>query len=288
MRNSSIGSYIRTCRIGRGLTQKALADQLHVTDKAVSKWERDLSIPDIRLFPALAEALNVTISDLIREFYDDSSPADLREHYEVSSDLRTPLHIILGCTDLLEVYHDDPARFDRYLQAIRVSGEYLLSALNIKDHSRGQAIDGSDAFSRHNSPSREIAQPVYDFTSSRILIAEDIEINREIVSEILRPTGALLEFASNGRICVDLVEMNPPGYYDLILMDLVMPEMDGLEATRCIRLMEDPDKAIIPIIAMTANVRDIDRNAAFDAGMNAFTEKPIHSDKLYSTMHQFL
>ena len=288
MKSSSIGSYIRTCRIGRGLTQKALADQLHVTDKAVSKWERDLSYPDIRLFPALAEALNVTVSDLIREFYDDSSPADLRERYEVSSDLRTPLHIILGCTDLLEVYHDDPARFDRYLQAIRVSSEYLLSLLNIKDHSHDRAAGDLDVYPLNTRPSCEITQPVYDFTDCRILIAEDIEINREIVSEILRPTGALLEFANNGRTCVDLVEMNPPDYYNLILMDLMMPEMDGIEATRRIRHMDDPDKSLIPIIAMTANVRDADRNAAFEAGMNAFTEKPILSDKLYSTMYQFL
>lgn len=286
MKNSSVGSYIRTRRTGLGLTQKALADQLHVTDKAVSKWERDLSYPDIRLLPALAEALRVTISDLIKEFDEEGSPEELVEHYEMSSDLRAPLHIILGCADLLETYHDDPVRFERYLEAIRVSGEYLLSVLNIRD--LDPDTTGQDVFPRDIRPSCETLQQTYDFSGRRILIAEDVEINREIVSEILRPTGAAVEFAADGRECVDLVEQNPPGYYDMILMDLVMPEMDGLEASRRIRQMDDKGKALIPIIAMTAIVSEDDRKASLSAGMNAFTEKPVLSDKLYSTMHQFL
>lgn len=164
MKYSSIGSYIRILRVNCGLTQKALADRLHVTDKAVSKWERDLSYPDIRLLPSLAEALNVSMSDLISVFGNEGSPSELMEHYKNSPDLRTPLHIILGCTDLLETYHDDPERFARYLEAIRVSGKYLLSALKVSDR----------------------APEAYDFHGRRILIAEDNDINREIVNEILK------------------------------------------------------------------------------------------------------
>lgn len=290
MKKTSVGTHIRTLRTGCGLTQKALADRLHVTDKAVSKWERDLSYPDIRLLPALAEALNVSISDLIRAFDSDGSPppACLVEQYETSSDLRTPLHIILGCADLLETYHDDPEKFTRYLEAIRVSGEYLLSVLNIRELSTERAGDSLDTLFKELKPSCNCVPRAYDFTGRRILIVEDIEINREIISELLRPTGASLEFAANGRICVDMVEDNPSGYYDLILMDLLMPEMSGFEAVRRIRSLDDQDKSLIPVVAMTANVSETDRSAAFEAGMNAFTEKPVFPDKLYDTIHQFL
>lgn len=288
MKHSSIGSYIRTLRIGCGLTQKALADQLHVTDKAVSKWERDLSCPDIRLLPALAEALHVTISDLIIEFGNGGSPEDLVERYEESSDLRTPLHIILGCADLLETYHDDQERFARYLEAIRVSVDYLLSVLTVRDHGHPLDNPGIDALLRDSKPSCESAPPTYDFSGRRILIAEGIEINREIVSEVLRPTGTRLEFAVNGNQCVDMIDRNPSGYYDLIFLELRKPECDGIEATRRIRHMDDRDKSLIPIIAITANVTESDKQAAFEAGMNAFVEKPVLPDYLYRTMQRFL
>ena len=81
---------------------------------------------------------------------------------------------------------------------------------------------------------------------------------------------------------------HPAGYFDLILMDILMPNMDGLEATRQIRRMTDPEKASIPIIAVSANTCERDRNAAFMAGMNDFTEKPIFLDRLFGMMSQYL
>ena len=114
-----------------------------------------------------------------------------------------------------------------------------------------------------------------DFSGRRILVAEDIAINREIIGELLNRTGAEVEFAEDGQRCVEKVETHPAGYFDLILMDILMPNMDGLEATRQIRRMTDPEKASIPIIAVSANTCERDRNAAFMAGMNDFTEKPI-------------
>ncbi len=85
-----------------------------------------------------------------------------------------------------------------------------------------------------------------------------------------------------------MIERAPADYYDIILMDLSMPNLDGIEATRRIRELSDIKKAETPIVAMTANVNEKDRNAAFEAGMNAFIEKPIYIDKLYATLKEFL
>ena len=117
---------------------------------------------------------------------------------------------------------------------------------------------------------------------------EDIELNREIAQEIVRTTGAEPVLAEDGRVCVEMMQNAPAGTYGLILMDLSMPNMDGIEATQRIRNMEDTQKAGIPIIAMTANVNEADRNAAFGAGMDGFTEKPIHIGELYETMKRYL
>ena len=122
------GKFIRTLRTERGMTQAALAAKLHVTDKAVSKWERDLSYPDISLFPRLAEELHVSVSDLINAADRGGEPEQLAEIYRVTHDIRTPIHIIIGCSDLVERYADDPEKRRRYLELIRVSGKYLLES----------------------------------------------------------------------------------------------------------------------------------------------------------------
>ena len=128
----------------------------------------------------------------------------------------------------------------------------------------------------------------YDFTDKRILVAEDISVNREIISEIFMQTGAKLEFAEDGQICLDMIRSAPEGYYDLILMDIMMPNMDGIEATRRIRSMKEPQKAAIPVIAVSANVNEKDRKNALEAGMNAFAEKPVFIDKLFETIKKIL
>lgn len=287
MAQSTLGSYIRSLRIKNGMTQQALAEKIHVTDKAVSKWERDLSYPDIRIFPQLADILGVTVSDLIRASEGGSSE-ELLKQYEGISDLRAPLHIILGCADLLDSYKEDEEKFDRYLDAIRVSGEYLLSVMN-RMVSDSANTDVSLEKMLQNLDNKSIAKNLsYDFKGKKILIAEDIKVNQEIAKELLKPTGAELEFADNGRDCLELVEKNPAGYYDLVLMDIIMPFMNGIEATRKIRSLSDKRKADVPIIAMTANVEERDRIAAFKAGMNAFAEKPVMIDKLLSLMAEFL
>ena len=126
--------------------------------------------------------------------------------------------------------------------------------------------------------------PAADFSGKRFLVAEDMEVNREIAAEYLRKTGAAVEFAEEGRRCVEMVSSAPPGHYDLILMDINMPVMDGLEATKRLRQMG----FTLPIIAMTANVGERDRRAALDAGMDAFAEKPVRVEKLFSEIAKCL
>ena len=128
----------------------------------------------------------------------------------------------------------------------------------------------------------------YDFSGKRILVAEDMEINREIAREMLRQTGAVIEFAVDGQDCLKKLMTQPADYYDMILMDIIMPKMDGIEATKQIRALEDKKKAAIPIIAVSTNVQEKDRNAALEAGMNGFTEKPIFVDKLFEAMKKHL
>ena len=124
----------------------------------------------------------------------------------------------------------------------------------------------------------------FDFTGKRVLIVEDNEINAEIIEELLHIEGALTDSAGNGREAVDKMEQSSPGYYDLILMDVQMPVMNGYEAAAAIRGLDRPDARTIPIIALTANAFSEDRNRALSAGMNAHVTKPIEMTKLYDVL----
>ena len=300
MRQSTLGSFIRFLRKQNQMTQAQLADLVGVTDKAVSKWERDVSYPDISIFPKLADIFGITVNDLLRECTDDGQPSRLLRVYEMSHDIRTPLHIILGCVDMAETYHADENMLLRYLESIRVSGEYLLRVLDRVLEAGGEdrkMLTAADfpanaselgEFLKKDLSLRSGLKRFYDFSGKRVLVAEDMELNREIAGEILKQTKARVEFAEDGEACLKMLEEKPAGYYDLILMDILMPKMDGLETTRRIRKLPDRTKAAIPIIAMTANVFEKDRNDAFAAGMDAFAEKPISTDKLFETMKKYL
>lgn len=122
----------------------------------------------------------------------------------------------------------------------------------------------------------------------RVLLAEDNELNREIATEVLSGVGMLVDTAEDGIKCVAMLEKAGALYYDLVLMDIQMPNMDGYKATRIIRSFADDRKAGIPIIAMTANVFETDREKAFEVGMNGFACKPIETDNLFSTICEVL
>ncbi len=127
-----------------------------------------------------------------------------------------------------------------------------------------------------------------DLTGRRILLAEDIQINAEIILMLLQSREMTAELAENGKIAVEMFAKSQPGYYDAILMDMRMPEMDGLEATRVIRAMDRPDAKEIPIIALTANAFDEDVQRSLQAGLNAHLSKPVQTEALYETLESLI
>ena len=127
-----------------------------------------------------------------------------------------------------------------------------------------------------------------DFKGKHILLVEDNELNREIAQEILREYGFRVDTAENGEVAVEKVSTAAPGSYDLVLMDVQMPVMDGYTATRKIRALDDPARAKLPILAMTANAFDEDRRNALESGMNGFLSKPIVIGDLVQELRKIL
>ena len=141
---------------------------------------------------------------------------------------------------------------------------------------------------RPEETSVEEEQDTIDFAKVRLLLVEDNEINMEIAGMVLNQFGFMVETAGNGKEALDMVAASEPGYYDAVLMDVQMPVMDGYEATRAIRALEDDRLAGIPIIAMTANAFKEDELAAKEAGMQAHIAKPLDVEKMILTITEVL
>ena len=124
--------------------------------------------------------------------------------------------------------------------------------------------------------------------TGRILLAEDVELNQEIAVAILEDAGFSTEVASNGQIAVEMLTKSEPGYYQAVLMDVQMPVMGGYEATKKIRELENKELAKIPIIAMTANAFEEDKQEALRCGMNGHIAKPIDIQNLFETLDAVL
>ena len=127
-----------------------------------------------------------------------------------------------------------------------------------------------------------------DYSGKRLLLVEDNELNREIAEVILGEAGFMIESAPDGTDAVAMLERSEEGYYDAVLMDVQMPVMNGYEATKAIRAMQRRDVKTLPIIAMTANAMEDDKEAALKSGMNAHIAKPLDIELLMNVLHQFL
>ena len=149
-------------------------------------------------------------------------------------------------------------------------------------------IDEFERIARKNSMSLFNEKSRADLKGRHILMAEDVLINAEIMEQIIMVRGAGIDHAENGKIVLDMFNKSEEGYYDAILMDVRMPEMDGLAATEAIRALDRPDAKKIPIIAMTANAFDEDVQRSLQVGMNAHLSKPVEPDRLYQTLEELI
>ncbi|MBQ6471364.1 MAG: response regulator [Victivallales bacterium] len=157
-----------------------------------------------------------------------------------------------------------------------------------KPLSAAKVLEEFTRIARRNSMKERSVKRRADLKGKRILLAEDILVNAEIVKELLHSRGAELEHAENGRLAVEMFARSTPGHYDAILMDVRMPEMDGLEAASAIRGMDRPDARTVPIIAMTANAFDEDVQSSLQAGMDAHLSKPIEPEHLFQTLEEII
>lgn len=153
---------------------------------------------------------------------------------------------------------------------------------------RFKLADAADVVAETKEPAAPGDAEDTDFTNKRLLLVEDNDINREIAQMILTEAGFMVESAENGKTALDKVSASAPGYYDAVLMDIQMPVMDGYEATKAIRSLENRDLAGIPIVAMTANAFREDEEAAKAAGMQAHISKPLDVDKMMATLRTVL
>ena len=142
-----------------------------------------------------------------------------------------------------------------------------------------------EAFKKKNA---KLIRETADLTGRRVLLAEDVSVNAEIMMMVLSMREMEVDHAENGRIAVEMFEEHEEGYYDAVLMDMRMPEMDGLEATRRIRAMDRSDARKVPIIALTANAFDEDVQHSMQAGLNAHLSKPVEPDILFETLEDLL
>ena len=142
-----------------------------------------------------------------------------------------------------------------------------------------------EAFKKKNA---KLVRDTVDLQGRRVLLAEDVTVNAEIMMMVLSMREMEAEHAENGRIAVDMFRSHEEGYYDAILMDMRMPEMDGLEATRTIREMDRRDAKTIPIIALTANAFDEDVQRSMQAGLDAHLSKPVEPEVLFETLETFI
>lgn len=131
-------------------------------------------------------------------------------------------------------------------------------------------------------------QEMEKLSTGRILLVEDVELNQEIAVTILEDAGFLTEVAENGQIAVNMVQKSEPGYYQLVLMDVQMPVMNGYEATKAIRRLDNKELASIPILAMSANAFEEDKQEALKCGMNGHIAKPIDVQTLFDTLNKML
>ena len=212
----------------------------------------------------------------------------------MSHDIRTPINGILGMLTIVDTCRDNKDKMDDCLAKIDVSAKHLLSLVNdVLDMTKLER----DTFTLESKPfnldrvcieAAEKTPPAGDLRGKRLLVVEDNELNMEIAEFMLKSTGAEVVPVFDGESAVKAYAQAAPGTYQAILMDLMMPVMDGYAATRAIRSSGHPDAGTIPIIAMSANAYAEDVQKCLDTGMNAHISKPLYKDVMLETIERFV
>ena len=167
-------------------------------------------------------------------------------------------------------------------------GTTFTVTMHMKIAAQASGVEGAAHRERTCAPGVEADGQIVDLTGKRLLLVEDNAINREIARRIISETKAEVVEAHNGKEAVEVFAAQPVDFFDLILMDIQMPVMNGYEATAGIRALARPDAAAVPIYAMTANTFDEDVRQVKDAGMNGHIGKPYTPDALYRVLAQAL
>ena len=200
---------------------------------------------------------------------------NLEYQRRLSADVRTALYNVQGYLELIMSHKNDNNYVTGNLAKLQLSVNYLNSLLD-------------NSLYKDMSIALQMPANNMGFQGKRVLVVEDNEMNREITKEILEENEIAVEVAMNGSQAVSMISGAAPGYYDCVLMDIQMPVKDGLAAARTIRALPNRIRANVPIIAMTANAFDDDRQKSLEAGMDAHLTKPLDSKKLLSTLATFL
>lgn len=200
-----------------------------------------------------------------------------REHTSTESKVAGTglgLPIVKSLVDLMKGTIDVESEEEKGTKfTIVLSFKLADESLMLKDYHRENPVEEADKFSADQTDIK------------RILLAEDNELNAEIAITILSENGFLVESVKDGIECIDTLKSHPADYYDVILMDIQMPNMDGYETTKAIRAMDD-ERRMIKIIAMTANAFEEDKKKAFDCGMNGYIAKPVRIDEFLKEMER--
>lgn len=231
----------------------------------------------------------------------------MRSDYSISSEEALQLvHQAVNDHDQYRIYIINTqlsnGKYSELIQKIKEENNNIDTHIILVDHDEDDSLSTQvDAFCHKPISLSELSHclqyiinksndkdDAMQFYKERILLVEDNELNREIAITILSDAGFDVETAYNGQIALEMLKASQPGYYKLVLMDIQMPVMNGHEATKAIRQLENKALASIPVIAMTANAFEEDKREALKCGMNGYIVKPISVDKLLSTLNEIL
>lgn len=206
----------------------------------------------------------------------------------MSHNLRTPMNAIMGFSTLASANIEDTGKVKYYLEKIESSSNSLMSVINEILEMSDRESEKPENADETESTKEEKQNGGFDFSGKKALIVEDNRLNREILQELLSEIGIESETAENGQIALEIIESSPADRYDVILMDIQMPVMDGYEATRTIRALPDKEKSGIPILAVSAYAFEEDKRKAMEAGMNRHVAKPVNFEVLKNALEGVL